>query len=446
MIPSNVRGRQERGSNIIHMDIIINPELQKDMPGDRPMKGKMGLLFSIAICSLLCSSLVGIAYGQPAAAGLQCNEFPPGSHFGIVTSSCDGAEDIAEELLSEGANTGVLGGLRQANDSVIGRYTMFRVNEDNMSIDSWGVWRTGTIYQLFDGVVFNDAMELNTSIDGPVFDATFDSTNVRIHNHPGGLMEIHAERGVSIKFTMAGGINATMLSSDETGEGVEAALVESDNISSIIIVRGGSLDQASGRSLMVNLAKGGEVIVRAASDDTSTQDALLSALPADVLAEYWVLARDDGAIYDLTAYREVDLGSSPWSLKMGDWELPLPKELAGNIVAVHTDRLSVTNAGGVKNMLSMGQNASEASSLEEVLQARDDNGSTALYFMEQTNNRVDIYLFVPAAQGDGGAAAGGADTGDGVPLDLGALALPIALVVVVVAALGAALWFRGRSK
>ena len=404
----------------------------------------MGLMISLAVCSLLCSSFVGLAFGQPVA-GLQCNEFPPGSHFGIVTSSCDDAEDIAEDLLSEGANTGVLGELRQVNDTMIGRYTMFLVNKDNMSIDNWGVWRDGAIYQIFDGIAFDGASEINASIDGPVFNAAFDGTNVRIHNHPGGIIEIHAERSVSIKFTMTGGINSTIMDVAEGGEPIEAALVGSDNISAILAVRDGSLDQAGDRTLTVNLARGGEIIVRAASDDTETQDRLLSALPSDILAEYWVLSRDDGAIYDLTAYREVSLTSSR-SLRMGEWEVPLPEEMDGNVIAVHTDRTSLANAGGVENMLSIEQSAREANSLDEVLRAADDNASSALYFMEQTNNRVDIYLFVPAAQADSGAAAGGSDVTDDGPLDLGAMALPIALVVVIAASLGAALWLRRGKK
>lgn len=409
-----------------------------------PVKGKMGLLFSLAVCSLLCSSFVGLAYGQ-MAAGPQCNEFPPGDHFGIVTSSCDDAEVLTEELLSEGANTGVLGGLNQTNATVTGRYTMFRVNEGNMSIDNWGVWRDGAIYQIFDGVTFVDASELSTSIEGAVFDALFDDTSMRIHNHPGGIIEIQADGGARIELTMTAGVNSTMMDVDETG--VEAAMVGSDNISSALIVRGGSLDRIGDRTLVVNLARGGEILVRAASSDTPAQESLLSALPAHILAEYWVLARDDAAIYDLSAYREVNLTSSTRSLKMGEWELPLPQESNGKVIAVHTDRISLTNAGGVKNMLSIGQDVNEANSLDEVLQAVDDNTTSALYFMEQINNRVDIYLFVPSASADGGASSGGADAVEDSPLDLGSLALPMALVaVIIVAAVGTALWLRRGAK
>lgn len=408
----------------------------------------MGLLLPLAVCLLLCTSFTGaFASGQPAATGLQCNEFPSTSHYGVVTSSCDKASDLATELLSEGANVGVLGGMRLMNDTVTGRYTMFRVNEGNMSIDGYGVWSNGAIYQIFDGITFLDAMEVNTSINGPVFDATFDSTSVRIHNHPGGLMEISAERSVSIKFQMAGGINSEMMTTDETGDAsIEAARVGGTNISSTIVVNGGSLDQAGNRSLIASLARGGDVVVRAASDDTTTQSELLDALPSAILAEYWVLGRDDGAIYDLTAYRDVDFNTSSSKLKMGDWEIPLPDQLPGNVIGVHTDRMSVTIAGGIENMLSLSGSAPQAAdSMEAVLQAADGNVSSAMYFMEQTNNRVDIYLYVPPGAG-GVGSDGDSNTEISGPLDLGSLALPIGIGLGLVAVVAVALLFSRAKK
>ena len=404
----------------------------------------MGLLMPLSVCLLLCVSIIGgFASGQPATMGLQCNEFPPTSHYGIVTASCDGAGGLAAELLTEGSNVGVLGGMKQANDTVTGRYTMFRVNEGNMSIDNYGVWSDGAIYQLFDGITFNDAMELSTSIEGPVFDATFDSTHVRVHNHPGGLIEISADRSVSIKFTMAGGINSNMMTAEETGSApVEAARVGNANISSTVVVQHGNLNQAGNRSLIATLASGGSIFVRASSGDTSTQNELLDALPSSILAEYWALGRDDGAIYDVTAYRGVNFTSSSRMLKMGNWDVLFPNELPGNVIGIHTDRMSLTIAGGVENMLSLnGETPKAAGSLEEVLQAAHGNGSSPLYFMEQTNNRVDIYLFVPGASGDGGTGAGASNLLDG-----GSLIVPAMIGIGLVAVVGAAMLYRRAKK
>ncbi len=398
------------------------------------------------ICFLLCSSIIGIACVQPAA-GLQCNEFPPGSHYGIVTSSCGDADNVARELLADGSNVGVLGGMRQENDTVTGRFTMFRLNEENMSIDGFGVWNGGGIYQLFDGITFNDAISLTSSIDGAVFNATFDSTNVHIHNHPGVVMEIDTERSVNIKFTMAGGINSSIMSAEEIGDpSIEGARIGNDAVSATVMVTGGSLEQAGNRSLIVNLARGGEIVVRASSDNTPTQDMLLDAIISDVLAEYWVLARDDGAIFDIAAYRDVDLESSSLSLKMGEWEIPLPVQAPGNVIGVHTDRMSVTIAGGVENMLSLGEAASEVGSLDEVLQAADGNGQSPVYYVEQTNQRTDIYLFVPATLGGEESTGGGSGAGGGQAIDLGSMFLPAVIGAVVLIAIVSAVLLIRRKK
>ena len=397
------------------------------------------------ICFLLCSSIIGIACVQPAA-GLQCNEFPPGSHYGIVTSSCGDADNVARELLADGSNVGVLGGMRQENDTVTGRFTMFRLNEENMSIDGFGVWNGGGIYQLFDGITFNDAISLTSSIDGAVFNATFDSTNVHIHNHPGVVMEIDTERSVNIKFTMAGGINSSIMSAEEIGDpSIEGARIGNDAVSATVMVTGGSLEQAGNRSLIVNLARGGEIgasVVRQHPYAGHAAGRHHLRRPG----EYWVLARDDGAIFDIAAYRDVDLESSSLSLKMGEWEIPLPVQAPGNVIGVHTDRMSVTIAGGVENMLSLGEAASEVGSLDEVLQAADGNGQSPVYYVEQTNQRTDIYLFVPATLGGEESTGGGSGAGGGQAIDLGSMFLPAVIGAVVLIAIVSAVLLIRRKK
>ncbi len=180
--------------------------------------------------------------------------------------------------------------------------------------------------------------------------------------------------------------------------------------------------------------------------EASTQSELLDALPSAILAEYWVLGRDDGAIYDLTAYRDVDFNTSSSKLKMGDWEIPLPDQLPGNVIGVHTDRMSVTIAGGIENMLSLSGSAPQAAdSMEAVLQAADGNVSSAMYFMEQTNNRVDIYLYVPPGAG-GAGSDGDSNTEISGPLDLGSLALPIGIGLGLVAVVAVALLFSRAKK
>jgi len=169
----------------------------------------------------------------------------------------------------------VLGNLRQENSSVMGRYTIFNPDEMNASIGSYGVWSAGGIYQVFDGITFTDAAMMSGSIEGPIYNATVDGMNVRIHNHPGGMIEIDAERSSSIKLTMARGIDAERLTAEQTGNAsIEAASISGNNISAMVMVEGGSLD-ASGQPQPDHQPRrrAGRCSFRAASDSTPEQAA-----------------------------------------------------------------------------------------------------------------------------------------------------------------------------
>jgi hypothetical protein len=186
---------------------------------------------------------------------------------------------------------------------------------------------------------------------------------------------------------------------------------------------------------------------------SAPQEALLRAFPAqDILAEYWTVSRDDGALYDLALYDEATFGASNDTLALGDWKLPLPEQRAGKLVAVHTDKLTVTQAGGVGKILAMNGSAPEqAESLTEVLQAPSDEATKALYFMEQRANRVDIYLYFPAAttapvdEPGGDQPGGDAGASDPTPAD-SSLLLPALLGIGIIAVVGAALWAVAKRK
>ena len=398
----------------------------------------MGLLIPLVVCSLLCLPVVGFAYGQSSVESLQCNEFTSGSQYGIVTTSCDDANSIAEGLLEEGANTGTLGELRQVDDAVVGRYTTFVVNGDNKSIDNYTVWRDGALYQIFDAVVFNDVEYLETSINGPVFNAVFDDVNVSIHNHPGGIIEMTADGSASIKFTIATGIDSTIMNIEDMGDQfTKGVLMESESISSTMMISDGNLEQEGSRNLVVNLTGDSRLIVRSSSADTLAQDELLRALPSKVLAEYWMLARDDGILYDITAYDDLALNPSR-SIQVGNWEIPLPEE-SGKIIAIHTDQSTLDLLGDMSNITSDGIEFADAGSLDALIEAADNNSSSGMYFIEQINKRVDIYVYDPHDSADGISSWIDAN------LDLDSISLPLALVVLV-GAMGAILWIRRSRK
>lgn|GEM_PF-1377728 len=421
------------------------------------MGGKHRILVSLAVCLLLSLSAVVGASGL-AASGLQCNDFLPSDHYGVMTDSCDEADDLASELLSEGGNVGVMGGLRQVNDTINGRFTTFRLDK-NGSMFGYSVWVNGSMNQIFDAIVFNDATSVNASIEGALFNGSFGNALVNVHNNPTGLLRIEAERSSSIKFTMTGGIFADVLDEDEVGNGsVEAATIGGRNLSSTIWVKGGTLESAGNRSLMVNLARGGEVIFRVGADASSQQKDLLRAFPAqEALTEYWVVSRDDGALYDFVAYDDISLGSDDATLKMGDWRLPLPAERGGKLVLLHTDRLSVTQSGGIESILAVnGDTLEETGSLDEVVQAASEKSSTGLFFMEQRNNRVDVYMYFPAEATTPGGEPGDDQPGDDRPsgdsgadspgsID-GAMLLPILLGAGIIVVVGAAIWAVMRRR
>ena len=81
---------------------------------------------------------------HPFAAGgrPQCNEFPASGPFGIMTPSCDEADDHGRVVVKRRQH-GRARRLRQVNDGVSGRYTVFRMYEDDMRIDDREVWRGG---------------------------------------------------------------------------------------------------------------------------------------------------------------------------------------------------------------------------------------------------------------------------------------------------------------
>jgi len=134
---------------------------------------------------------------------------------------------------------------------------------------------------------------------------------------------------------------------------------------------------------------------------------------------------------------------------MGDWTIKLPEQAAGGVIGLHTDRLSMTISGGIDSLLSqIGGEATAVNSLEEVINAAKEGTGDRLYFMEQNNNRVDIYLYLPGGTGgdEGGAGDSSGSGQQGSPLGGSDLLIPAVLGIAVIAIIGAVLWLRRPKK
>lgn len=354
----------------------------------------------MGIALLLCLAVVGpFLTGTATAERVYCNELPSDDAVGVLTSDCDRSNETFEELVREGGNVGVMGPLNRTNNTITGRFTQFRLNEENASIDSYAVWVGGGLYQVFDGITFLNVADVSSHIEGPVFNATFNGATARVHNHPSNLIDVMADRSVRFKLTMAVGVEATPVESDALSRSsMEAMYIEGNNVSSVVMVTKGSLEEAGNRSVFVNLAKGGQMIFRAAPEDSDTQSELLDAiLNGTVVADYWVLARDDGVAYDITTYDEVNLANSTDSLQLGEWEMALPARTSDGVTVINTDKISVSTAGGIGEMLPINDTeAAEADAISDVLNAAHEGGGEAMYYQETSGNRVYIVLYLPS--------------------------------------------------
>lgn len=393
---------------------------------------------------------IPMASGEVTSGGIPCNEFPPTAHFGVLTSNCSNGDQIAADLLTEAGTLGVMGKFNQTNDTVAGRFARFDLSRENGSITSYAVWSNGALYQTLDIVQVVDSTNMAWKINGPVFNGTFDSTTIRILNHISGLMVVTTEKSVRIKLTMANGVNAMPVNQSVlAGNFTDAMYMRGNNVSSAIMVKDGSIETAGNRSVFVDLAKGGTMVFRAAPADTSDQAKIIDeVLGQAVAAEYWVLARDDGAIYDVVPFGPVDFNASNLAAQFGDWAVKLPVQAQGKVVLIHTDKMSLTFSGGVEKVLTMNGTApKQAQSVDEVFQAVGNNSTTPLYFQSVTGSRVDLVVYVP---GDNvgtntGNSGGGATAPTSSALPMGWLLVGGVAVIAVIAG-GVLLVRRSRKK
>ena len=407
---------------------------------------------SLAIALLLCVTIAVPMVAEAATpGGIPCNEFRPNEQFGVLTTDCSEGDNIANELLSEAGTLGVMGRYNQTNDTIAGRFTQFSLNRENMSIDSYAAWSNGALYQVFDTIMFYDTASMTSNINGPIFNGSFDSTNIRIQNHPSGVIDITTEKSIRIKLTMAGGINASPVAADTLNKTfTDAMYVKSNNISGIVMVKHGSLEMAGERSIFVDLAKGGEMLFRAASDSSEQQSQLLDEiLKGSVLTEYWTITRDDGATYSVVAYDAVDFTLSNYSVRLGNWVLKLPQQVAGNVVLIHMDKMSLTISGGAQSMLSMnGSQPNQVQDIAQVLAAVKSGSSTPLYYQEITGNGVNLALFVPG--GSTGIVpndtGGGNSADDQASLNIPTSWLVVGGIVAIGVVAGAALLVKRSRK
>ncbi|MGE5379261.1 MAG: hypothetical protein ACM3L5_00135, partial [Candidatus Saccharibacteria bacterium] len=234
---------------------------------------KVRIWVSMTIAFLLCVTIaIPMVTDASTPGGIPCNEFRPNEPFGVLTDNCSKGDGIANELLSEANILGVMGSYNQTNATVAGRFSQFTLNKENMSIDSYAAWSNGALYQVFDTIMFYDATSMSSNLMGPIFNGTFDKTNIRIQNHPSGIITIATEQSVRIKLTMSGGINSSPVDANLLNKSFAGAMhVGSENISSIVMVKQGSMMMAGNRSIIVDLAKGGEMFFKAASDTSEQQ-------------------------------------------------------------------------------------------------------------------------------------------------------------------------------
>ncbi len=356
---------------------------------------------SLAIALLLCVTIAVPMVAEAATpGGIPCNEFRPNELFGILTTDCSEGDTIANELLSEAGTLGVMGRYNQTNDTIAGKFAQFSLNRENMSIDSYAAWSNGALYQVFDTIMFYDATSMTSNINGPIFNGSFDNTNIRIQNHPAGIIDITTEKSIRIKLTMAGGINASPVAADTLNKTfTDAMYVKSENISCVVMVKQGSLEMAGERSIFVDLAKGGEMLLRVASGSSDQQSQPLDEiLKGNVLTEYWTITRDDGATYSVIAYDDVDFTSSNYSVRLGSWMLKLPQHITGNVALFHMDKMSLTIAGGAESMLTMnGSQPKQVQDIAQVFAAVKSGSNTPLYYQEVNGNSVNLALFVPSS-------------------------------------------------
>jgi hypothetical protein len=298
--------------------------------------------------------------------------------------------------------------------------------------------------------MFYDATSFTSTIVGPIFNGTFDKTNIKIQNHPDGIITIVTEKSVRIKLTMSGGVHSKPVNTSLLNGSFEGAMyVGSENISTIVAVRTGSLMMAGERSIIVDLAKGGVMIFRAATDTSEGQSQLLDdVLRGDVIAEYWAMTRDDGAIYSMVSYDDIDFTTPNVSVKLGSWTLKLPRQVEGNVTIFHLDKMSLTIAGGAEAMFSM--NKTSPTQVDDIgqIQAAARNGSNALlYYEEATGSSVFLTLFVPTtASATEPVDTGGENTNNEATLNVPISWLVVGGIAAVAVVAGAALLIRRSRK